>query len=511
MAGEQNVISVVIESVNKMSQDLARIEGDMRKLEGTTGTTEKTFKTTGQSTRGLMQTMSPLRSLLVQLTDTTGALGTAMFNLIRAGLNPMALAITGVVIGASTFISRWVEAKKATEEFNKSIEDSRRNLSLMNVGLRTLGDTTADLQLAIANMRAQQAQQMQALLDQLYSSQSRAKVPGQFLVEDALKFWFGVPTGEEAESELKDRIQFMGKVSDSMITALRKEFAFKDAEKRKQFLLQFVGADEDTLEAGSADAILAVEKLVQDMEEAARKSREKLIQTLALSTVGLDDISEIGDLGVIAQIEKIADDHAENMKKRAEATAKEMADSFVNDFLHVMEGGKFSIENFFADLGRTVVAQFMRAAIAEMLVNPILDMLKSGTNVGGGGGGLWGLLKSLFGASGGGVPVIGGEYGRGGYLPGNFVPVGELRKFAAGGVARGPTLGVIGEEGPEIVARMKPARPGDMGGGDIRQNIYLVDNRPPRIGPKDVVLYIEQDMRSGGKTAGAVQNVIKRT
>ena len=132
-------------------------------------------------------------------------------------------------------------------------------------------------------------------------------------------------------------------------------------------------------------------------------------------------------------------------------------------------------------------------------------------------GGLFGgIFKSIFGLIG-----LGGLFGggsdiairgdaKGGYLPGNFIPVGPLRKFAAGGMASGPTLGVIGEEGPEIVARMKPARAGDMG-GDIKQNIYLVDARPPRLGPKDVVLYIAADMRSGGKTADAVQNVIKRT
>lgn len=99
---------------------------------------------------------------------------------------------------------------------------------------------------------------------------------------------------------------------------------------------------------------------------------------------------------------------------------------------------------------------------------------------------------------------------RGGYLPGNFVPVGALRKFAAGGMAGGPTLGVIGEEGPEIVARMKPARPGDTGGGNIEQRIFLVDQRPPRIGPRDVVLYVAADMRAGGRAADAVLNVIKR-
>ena len=90
------------------------------------------------------------------------------------------------------------------------------------------------------------------------------------------------------------------------------------------------------------------------------------------------------------------------------------------------------------------------------------------------------------------------------------MPPGALQKFQRGGVVRGPTMGVIGEEGPEIVARMKPMRLGDEGGGDLRQNIYLVDRRPPRLERNDVLLIIEDDMHRGGKTAKGVENVVRR-
>ena len=192
-------------------------------------------------------------------------------------------------------------------------------------------------------------------------------------------------------------------------------------------------------------------------------------------------------------------------EEEAERAADQYAKTFADRLISAMEGEKLDIQGVFRSLGRLAVASLLEEILRGLIVNPLKKLFVSNALSGGGagGGGLFGMLKSLLGLS-------GGEYGRGGYLPGNFVPIAPLRKFAAGGMASGPTLGVIGEEGPEIVARMKPARSGDFSGGDIKQNIYLVDNRPPRIGPKDVVLYIEQDMRMGGKTAGAVENVIKR-
>jgi len=92
------------------------------------------------------------------------------------------------------------------------------------------------------------------------------------------------------------------------------------------------------------------------------------------------------------------------------------------------------------------------------------------------------------------------------------MPVATLRKFQKGGVVRGPTLGVIGEEGDEIVARMKPARQQDAGWQELKQNIYLVDDRRkvPPLGPRDVIMIVADDMNRGGDTAKTTQNVIKR-
>jgi len=45
---------------------------------------------------------------------------------------------------------------------------------------------------------------------------------------------------------------------------------------------------------------------------------------------------------------------------------------------------------------------------------------------------------------------------------------------------------------------------------DIQQQIFLVDQRPPRLGPRDVVLLVADDMERGGKTAKSLSNVIRR-
>ena len=126
-------------------------------------------------------------------------------------------------------------------------------------------------------------------------------------------------------------------------------------------------------------------------------------------------------------------------------------------------------------------------------------------------------LLSLFGLFGGGFPSLGpfertgGEFdfnwlfsGKGGYLPGNFVPVAALRKFQKGGVANRPTIGVIGEEGDEIVARMKPARPQDSEARGV--SVIIQGDIVPRernMRREDVIMIVADDMERGGATAKA--------
>lgn len=149
------------------------------------------------------------------------------------------------------------------------------------------------------------------------------------------------------------------------------------------------------------------------------------------------------------------------------------------------------------------------------------DFPRIGSDVLSGGGGFFDFLKD--------IPFLGDFLGfigfaKGGMVSGgplasaqlgHLVSSGAIRKFRTGDMVRGATLGVIGEEGPEIVARMKPAGSHDMrsAGEDsdgIRQNIYIVDQRRQNLGPEDVELIIEDSMARGRRVSKAVENVIKR-
>jgi len=201
-------------------------------------------------------------------------------------------------------------------------------------------------------------------------------------------------------------------------------------------------------------------------------------------------------------------DLIERAKQEQEQAATEMARSFTDRFIAMMESGKFDMASMMRDLARTVVSEFIEEALATLI-------LSAGIKKGSIGGGLFQWLFGLFGSSTfpdlGAFAFSGGEVmGKGGYLSGNFMPVGTLRQFQHGGVARGPTLGVIGEEGPEIVARMKPARAGDL---SDRVSVIIQGDiipRQPNMRPQDVVLVVADDMERGGKTARAAINLQKR-
>ena len=201
----------------------------------------------------------------------------------------------------------------------------------------------------------------------------------------------------------------------------------------------------------------------------------------------------------------------ERIREVLEPEAASAADRFVDIFMQTMEGRKFDLSAIMAGIGRTIVIDFLKAFGTQMAIS-------SGFITGGKPLGARAALSllGLFGFGGGGGFRITGEEGftagRGAYLSGNFMPVGTLRKFQSGGVARGPTLGVIGEEGPEIVARMKPGGAEDFGG---RVSVIVtvqgdIIPRQPNMRPQDVILVVADDMERGGKTARASINLQKR-
>lgn len=120
--------------------------------------------------------------------------------------------------------------------------------------------------------------------------------------------------------------------------------------------------------------------------------------------------------------------------------------------------------------------QGMTRMFSDLAAQAIMGQAKSwlggggggGLFSGGGGGGIFGMLGGLFGGGSTGSYVgssgfsliddmIGGmsfALAKGGILPGNFVPI---QAFAGGGMVNRPTIGLVGEAGPEMIVPLNRA------------------------------------------------------
>ena len=158
----------------------------------------------------------------------------------------------------------------------------------------------------------------------------------------------------------------------------------------------------------------------------------------------------------------------------------------------------------------TAAAELSSAAFA-------LAAAAGGSGGGASGGGFLGALGGLFGGGGGGGNVPDPThlfpdvslFGRGGLV----VPKGFIRPFQHGGVVTGPTLGVIGEEGPEIVARMKPARSRADANEEPKVNVVIngdITPRRPDMSPKEVIQIVVNDGMRGGKISNMTSTIMRR-
>lgn len=160
---------------------------------------------------------------------------------------------------------------------------------------------------------------------------------------------------------------------------------------------------------------------------------------------------------------------------------------------------------------------------ASSVLDFISSLGSSGSSGGGGLGflGMFGSLFSMGGSSGAGAAAM----GRGGmvipsgimlpaYAGNNLtIPKAFMRPFQSGGTTRGPVLGVIGEEGPEIVARMKPARAMEEEKPKGTTTVIIngdITPKKPEMKPEDVIQIIENDGINGGRISKMTTTVIKR-
>jgi hypothetical protein len=107
----------------------------------------------------------------------------------------------------------------------------------------------------------------------------------------------------------------------------------------------------------------------------------------------------------------------------------------------------------------------------------------------------------------------------------SMAPTSHISPSASGMAPKLATMGKIGLGGGGRDASLKPGQetPGqnktgitsgrdDVAPAPIHQNIYMVDQRPKSLTANDVLVIVENDMVAGnGRSARAVQNVIKRT
>ena len=187
------------------------------------------------------------------------------------------------------------------------------------------------------------------------------------------------------------------------------------------------------------------------------------------------------------------------------------------------------MQSLFAGIGEDMVKALLHALITAPLKSALDSLIKGLTNsdseggglfsgLGGIFGGIFGAIGRLFGST---VPAAHGQYflppnyafAHGGYvLPDNFI-----RPFQHGGlVTRGPVMGLIGESGGEVVAKLRPPGADDNwpggGGGQVAQVIINgnIAPNPPGLNESDVIQIVYKDAYNGGKTSKAMTNIIKR-
>ncbi len=141
----ENTIEVVLKAVDSLSADLKIAEANLARLSGKVDQTNQTTGRLVTSNRALLGTLNPLRgafgqvtTMLAQMNPQAAILISSMDNLAlsvaNAGLRFGGLAailktvgitavILGIVAAIGSLISSWQTAKKAQEDFQKSLDE----------------------------------------------------------------------------------------------------------------------------------------------------------------------------------------------------------------------------------------------------------------------------------------------------------------------------------------------------------------------------------------------------
>ncbi len=182
-----------------------------------------------------------------------------------------------------------------------------------------------------------------------------------------------------------------------------------------------------------------------------------------------------------------------------EGAIQSIGQSMQSGFFDLFKGGIKDISDWWKGFCNNLVQTFSRA-IAQMISNWVIfgNITGQPKEKGGGWGGVLGLITSVI-----------KPFGEGGIVQG-WKPV---RQFQHGGVVDRPTLGMIGEGGPEAVVPLKHGKIPVEGTGKTNANlfyIYAMDAQSFREfvkqNPEAIIEVFNTDARRAGPTRGIIKN-----
>ena len=482
----ENRIEVVIQAVDRMSADLKRVEGQLATLEGTTGKTGAAMGKALVPARQFNTALQIMARHVADLGPTSGLFAQSLTNIATRGLGA-GLIIGGISLAISLLLAKIKEIREEAEKpfgLGEGKDPHARQRALLDM-TRTL-----DLAIRLEMARADPAKQMTMQL-------------------------------EAQAQKLKDQFPLNAALIDKLVALLR-------AEKLITLELGEQESRAKQLEA-IRDKVAAGRRRTQEEEKAARDKEFDEEQERA---------RRLGEIRqqIAKQTMQTMEEEEKLLKERLGKLGLD-ARNVSQGIMAAIEGGKKGLLDFAARTGRRIAESLMEGMIEALVISPLKNQLQEAMSalfkptVGGKGGtgfnipgllskGL-GLLGGFFGGGGGITPFEAGAglefmgFARGGMVVPRYgmpeLNLPQLRRFQSGGVVEGPTLGVIGEEGPEIVARMKPA--GSRDAGQPKVTVVIngdITPRRPDMRPEDVIKVVANDAERGGDVGRAMQNVIRR-
>ena len=535
---EENVVQVVLRAVDQMSADLKRAEAELGRLKSQGEQASVSTERLSRSTNSLRVALGPARAATSQLTTALalmhpqlGAIILSLDNLVFAIANATRGAATlgaailaglkaGLIVGlilaviavVTQLVRKWMELREAQEKQLKTSEElevamARANatsamgaiIAEKNVRLRQLESTEMDATVRAFRKRevAERASTEQDIL--AITTRRQALDPLRESVElmqgeiEARRAMLGdMIQGNKIVQTTVDLERVMATVKKSL-----GDVTSETAKRIRDLATSFL------LEKNALEENLSVLKLFE--EERKKQFDREVLQEAARGDE--DNMREELERWPRVVGEAIFERN-ESIRKAAESMADQFSSTLTDRLVMFLSGSEqFSLQEIAAGIGKSIVTMMIQAMLKELLIVTFAGILKQWMASSGKPAGEFSFGGGLLQLLGGIGKIFGFAHG------GMVIPQGALQEFQHGGIVqRSRGRGVIGElaeEGPEIVARMRPMRPSNEGGGQVVQNIYLVDQRPPRLGPNDVVMIVAGDTARGGKTAQATRNILR--